>query len=169
MNSETQIYFQWSFMALFGLNPVEADNFLCKNLDVIKQVSSQLLDKINYAPQEIYRGVILQNPIDELKPHENFTYLSFSESKDIASSFANPGPDGFGSLYHLGDYGYIIKHTPCKEEVIFHNKFIDILPYSNALLQLGFNDSTIREQKEVMIIQPELPFKNIKPYKNETH
>lgn len=160
-----EIYFNWTCNALLGLNPVGADNYLKKNIVVIKKAAQFLLNKIGYTPKEIYRGIILQYKLKngELPPHENFTYLSFSEDKKIARSFADPSPEGFGSVYDLGENGYIISYTPRIDEIIFHYKFAEILPFAKAIEQGGITGSadTIEEQKEVTILQPSSPFKNI--------
>jgi hypothetical protein len=153
-------------MALLGGNPVAADQLLKANLDIIKEISGVLLGKFNYTPKEIYRGIILPNEIDELKPHENFTYLSFSEDRKIAESFANPTPTGFGSLFYLGKYGYVIEYIPKPEEVIFHYKFMELLPYRSVFIKAGLGDETLNEQKEVTLLQPQEPFIKIKKYES---
>jgi hypothetical protein len=157
------IYFNWSLVALIGKEPVKVDNYLKENLIEIQQVARSLLYIINYKPAEIYRGVILKHDQNyRLKPHPNFTYLSFSEDINIAKSFADPGPNGFGSVYFLGHFGFIIKYTPTIEEILFHHKFLNILPYASAFEQLGIIDNVTMFQKEVIILQPEEPFKMIR-------
>ena len=161
MNKE-QIYFNWSFAALFGLSPGAADKFLCENLATIKAYAQELLIKIDYKPETIYRGVILNEKVDELIPHKNFTYLSFSENKTVAESFGDPTETGFGSVAFLGNYGYVIEYIPNLNEILYHNKFAEMLPYRQKLGSMGFNDDTLIQQREVMILQPENPFTNIK-------
>jgi hypothetical protein len=158
------IYFQWSCRALLGGDPVATDKFLNDNIDVIKTVAQVMLKKVNYYPTEIYRGIILPEEVDELKPHKNFTYLSFSEDRKIAESFADPSPSGFGTLFFLGEYGYLIKYVPKIEEIIFHYSFLNLLPYQEVFIKAGYGDDLLVEQKEVTILQPQEPFKRIFRY-----
>lgn len=156
-NEKLSIYFTWSCHALIGRSPVAVNTFLNENLDTIKEVAAELLKGFN--PTMLYRGIIVREKINELPPHENFTYLSFSEDKDIAASFADPSPNGFGSAFHLGDYGYVIEYTPKVEEVLWHYSFFNKFPYLDAMLDVGVDGTTIPVQKEVILLQPETPFK----------
>lgn len=165
IKKELHNYFNWSCNALLGGNPVGADNFLKLHFEEIKEVAQVLLMGIEYIPSKVYRGVILRETIDELKPHPNFTYVSFSEDKNIAEAFADTSEEGFGSVFYLGDYGYIIEHEPKLEEILFHWRFIELLPYEKAFKRAGFTDPLFRKQKEVTIIQPDNPLKAI-PYGN---
>jgi hypothetical protein len=164
LNDKARIYFKWSCIALLGSDPVAADKLLSQNLDIIKEIAGELLKKIKYEPIEIYRGVILTEEILELKSHPNFTYISFSEDKKIAESFADNSPKGFGSLFYLGDYGYVVRHTPKPEEILFHYRFMELLPYKRVFIEAGLGDETLNEQKEVMLLQPQESFTKIKKY-----
>lgn len=155
------IYFDWSCRALLGGNPVGADNYLNNHLEVIKGVAQALLKKVEYTPKEIYRGVILNEPTLELDPHPNFTYLSFSENRRIAENFADPSEEGFGSLFFLGNYGYVIEHTPSLEDILFHFSFVDVLPYEEVFRRAGIENPLLKSQEEVTILQPEQRFTKI--------
>lgn len=171
-NSDIKLYFNWSSNALIGTNPTVSDRYLCENYKAIKSVADYLLHKVNYQPREIYRGIIMkQDNLTELVPHKNMTYLSFSEDLAIAQSFGDPA--GFGAQYGinhlLGNCGYIVSYTPQLSEILFHHSFIEIFPYIKVWNAMGIDgtEKTLEIQKEVMIRQPQEPFKNI--IKTEQH
>jgi hypothetical protein len=154
-----QTYFNWSLSALVGAQPAKADSYLKANLAEIRRAARHLLSLINYKPNTLYRGIILQDELKNgLPSHPNFTYLSFSEDLEIARSFADPGPNGFGSVYYLGSHGYVISYLPQVEEVLFHHKLLKLLPYQEGFEQLGIVDNVTMYQQEVMILQPDKPF-----------
>jgi hypothetical protein len=158
-----QKYFEWSSLALLGGDPVGCDKFLNENFFDIKEVAQYFLK--DYTPSLLYRGVILTEKVDTLKPHPNFTALSFSEDKKIAESFADSSANGFGTVFYLGDKGYVVEYTPKKEEVLFHYKMFEFFPYKERFESWdisGFDD--LVAQREVIIIQPKEDFKNIKEF-----
>src|SRR5437868_1765020 len=89
IRQKIRTYFNWSCNQISGVNPPAVDQYLRDNLEDIKIAAQHLLNKINYQPGTIYRGIIMQQEITELQPHENLTYLSFSEDIKIAERFAN--------------------------------------------------------------------------------
>lgn len=159
--NEVGIYFNWVCNALTGMPGGGADQYLQRHLITVKKVAASLLKEVDYFPKEIYRGIIMkEDKLAELKPHKNFTYLSFTDDMKIALTFAHP--EGFGAQYglnyRLGKYGYIAKYTPKHEEVLFHHSILEILPITKAITQMVGSCETTETQKEVMIIQPETPF-----------
>lgn len=166
-----RLYFTWSSNALIGFNPSMSDRQLRDNYPAIKLVADYLLKEINYQPKGIYRGIIMHDQaLTELIPHKNMTYLSFSEDLNIARHFADV--NGFGAQYginnRLGKHGYIIPFMPQLKDVLFHHHFIQIFPYIKVWNEMGIDgtDKTLEIQKEVMIRQPQEPFKNIVQLKN---
>lgn len=168
MSGSLGIYFNWSINALVPFNSKAADKYLKIHKAVIVEISQMLLQRILFVTREIYRGVLLKEPTNEIQPHNNLEYLSFTEDIKIAQSFANI--NGFGSEVMdlremLGGFGYVITYYPHISEVLFHYKFLDLLPYQEALTQIGMNGMEevrgLKIQKEVTIIQPEQPFTQI--------
>jgi hypothetical protein len=160
------IYLQWSTIALS--NPSNSDILLKQNSTTILKTSQKLLKSANYISKPLYRGILLKDKVSEIKPHENFHSLSFSTDRAVAQHFANV--HGFGSDViniekTLGKYGYIIEYTHSASEVLFHYRFLSILPYVEIFDSLGFNGfkevEELKKQKEVTIIQPSQPFRNI--------
>jgi hypothetical protein len=135
-------------------------------------VAQALLKWVNYTPSQVFRGVVLKKEVSELLPHKNLKYLSFTEDIDIATHFADP-VNGFGQgiiniKEQLGEHGYIISYTPRLEEILFVHGFLDILPYGEWISEIGIDPKEeifhLKKQKEIMIVQPEQPFTNIKKY-----
>lgn len=158
MNKELGIYFNWSCNQLAG-DPCATDQYLRDNMDTVKKVALRLLGKIGYTPVTIYRGIIMNDKeLEYLEPHPDFTYLSFTEDLEIAKVFANPADDLAFVIRRLGEgqlYGYIAAYTPAIEEILFHHKFLEMLPYVEMLREVANIDaSTIHKQKEVTILQP---------------
>lgn len=175
MDKELGIYFNWSCNQLAFEDSVSVDHYLRLNLDTVKRVAARLLRYIDYKPEPLYRGVIMdEDGMTELWPHEGFTYLSFSESRAVAEIFADPKnemaallPEKFGTseLYGYVTYPYI----PAVEQVLFHHKFLSLLPYVEAQRRVANVDcSRIHEQKEVTILQPATPLL-LKPFKILNH
>lgn len=168
MEGDYRTYFNWSANVLMPIRPGAADIFLKENKATILKVSQKLLKQVNYVPAPIYRGIILRQPVDAIKPHKNFQYLSFSTDHSIAEHFANV--NGFGSeimnvSIQLGNYGYIIEYEPKITEILFHHYFLSLLPYDEAYSLLGMKGASevesLKLQKEVTILQPSEPFTNI--------
>lgn len=172
-------YLHWSIKALVPYTPGLADKELEANKKEICGTATELLELIDYVPDKIYRGIVMEKPQSIIVPHKNFKYLSFSEDLAMATHFADP-INGFGQgiidiKTTLGEYGYIIEYTPVIKEVLFHWKFLNILPYREAFNAMGLDaDAEIKgllKQKEITILQPISPFTNIinfKPKTNET-
>jgi len=171
VNGDLMTYFNWSANALMPMNPSATDRYLKENQSAILKVAQKLLKAINYCPSIIYRGIILRHPVDSIVPNEQLQYLSFSTERLVAEHFANI--NGFGSdlldvSLQLGTHGYVIEYTPTFSEVLFHYELLSLLPYSEAfsLLKMDGNREVegLKKQKEVMILQPTLPFTKITKY-----
>lgn len=176
MSDELKAYFNWSANALVPFYSKAADLWLMKHKEVVIEVAQQLLELIDYKPTELYRGVILREHVDTIEPHPNFTYLSFSESKEIACHFADI--NGFGSdivdvRAQLGDHCYVITYTPEISEVLYHHAFLTLLPYAEVFTRIGMNGLAevqgLARQKEVTILQPDKPFTTIEKQRRETY
>jgi hypothetical protein len=176
LDSDLQIYFNWSANALMPVHPGGADAYLKNNRAIILKIAHRLLGFINYMPETIYRGVILKQPVTTILPHNKLQYLSFSTDRAVAEHFADVA--GFGSTIinlaaRLGKYGYVIEYTPALSEVLFHYQFLSILPYAEAFDSLGMDGisevESLKKQKEVMILQPAAPFTNITEKKIPLH
>jgi hypothetical protein len=169
MTSDFKIYFNWSANALMPVNSGAADGYLSENKNAILRVAKHLLQQIGYEPHTIYRGLLMKDEVSVIPPREGMQYCSFSESYDVALHFADP--DGFGAIVldnrkMLGEHGYLIEYTPQLSEVLFHYSFLSILPYDEAFTQiLNLDGATevegLKEQKEIIIQQPALPFTQI--------
>lgn len=166
LNGDFKIYFLWSATVLS--NPAAVDNYLLKNKNTILKVSQKLLRWVNYVPAPIYRGIILRERVNEIKPNEKLPSLSFSADRSVAEHFADI--KGFGSQLvnieeQLGTFGYVIEYTPKTTEVLFHYRFLSILPYAEAFNLNGMQGQNeveyLKKQKEVTILQPKEPFINI--------
>ena len=168
--NETELtkYFNWSCNMLVGNDPITTDNYLLENLDSIKKTASELLLYINYKPETIYRGIIMEHDgLNELIPHKGFTYISFSEDINIAKIFSDPQHElAFMVRERLGQnlFGYIIEYKPDIKEVLFHYRLIDILPYVEVMSYKGVDGSKLHLQKEITILQPT---NNLKLKQNE--
>jgi hypothetical protein len=164
---DLQIYFYWSLRSTIGQKPAEVDAFLLQNLQVIKDTAQKLMSIVKYVEKPLYRGIILKNKVQEIKPDERYNYLSFTENLNLAKHFADPTETGFGlgptmkTKDYLGEYGYVIEYTPKKSEILFHHDFAKFLPYVENMVSLGINEIKILEQKEIQILQPQEPFTNI--------
>ncbi len=153
-----QNYFTFAVNALHGGKPGPTDQFLKDNLESIKETSEYLYGDMKFG--NLYRGIILREKQKYLKPHKNFTYLSTSKNRLVAKNFADPTASGFGSLFSLGDYGYLIKI----EEPYFVLFHYDILDKFKRLFSNNFRPEDIKllkEQKEVTILQPDRELKLI--------
>jgi hypothetical protein len=128
--------------------------------------SLSLLGITKYKPATVCRGIIMQEEITELLPHPNMTYCSFSECDVTVKKFADPEYwYAFQFKRFPKNYGYIVEYTPQAEEVLFHYKFLDLFPYVQAMAANDIDGSTLHEQKEITILQPSEPFRNIKLFK----
>jgi hypothetical protein len=168
VKGDLKTYFNWSANALCPVNPGAADRFLKENQTAILTTAQKLLKLVRYVPGLIYRGILLKQPVNEIVPHERLEYLSFSTDRSVAEHFADI--NGFGSevmdlAARLGNHGYIIEYTPNISEVLFHHHLLSVLPYAEAFSQLGMDGTSevegLKSQKEVTILQPELPFRKI--------
>ncbi|MDR3711541.1 MAG: hypothetical protein P4L51_01895 [Puia sp.] len=167
MKGDLGIYFNWSANELEG-DPRATDRYLRENKSAILRVAQELMERIHYVPTPIFRGIILRQPVEVIDPHPGFTYLSFSTERKVAEHFADV--NGFGSDYldvskQLGSYGYVISYTPAMSEVLFHHDLFSYLPYQEAfsLQRMGGIGKVefLKAQKEVVILQPAAPFKDI--------
>jgi hypothetical protein len=171
IKGDLMTYFNWSANALVPITPGAADKFLKENRSTILIIAQKLLELVNYAPGTIYRGIILKQPVNSIVPHKNMEYLSFSTDRSVAEHFADV--KGFGSeiidvAAQLEEYGYIIEYTPKITEILFHHRFLSILPYAEAFSLLGRNGLSqvkrLEWQKEITIFQPAEPLFNITRY-----
>ncbi len=174
LTEDLRHYFIWSANALMPTNPQAADKFLKTHKTIIHKTAQRLLTQTDCRSTTIYRGIILREPATEIKPHAMMQYLSFSTDRKIAEHFANV--NGFGSDFfdvskQLGEHGYVIEYTPKIEEILFHYSLLDVLPYAELFNQIGVDGQRevngLREQKEVMILQPEFPLSLNKYFKTE--
>lgn len=166
------IYFNWSCNALMPINSGAADIYLVRNKYVIEKTARELLQSIGYTPQKLYRGIILREPATAIQPDNRYQYISFTTDIKVAEHFADV--NGFGSnlvnvAEQLGEYGYVIEYTPTPEEILFHYKLFELLPYAEAFELIGIDGKgevdSLMKQKEIMIRQPGKPLTNIKPFK----
>ena len=166
--TDIETYFEWSVEAVRGLDPNLNCAFLLRHETVIRRCAQVLLSKARYVPVPVFRGVVFKSPnVKAVHPHPFFTYLSFTEDENIAKWFADPGPRGFGlgkASASLGDHGYIIKYQPKLDEILFHWQFLNVMPYMNALSQLGIDGRMLPRQKEVIVYQPREPLIDLSPF-----
>jgi len=165
------IYFNWSCNALMPIISGAADHYLKQHKQTISRIACELLAPLNYEKKTLYRGIILREPVEEVSPQKYLQYLSFTYDKKIAEHFANVngfGSDFFNVKEQLGEYGYIIEYAPEPEELLFHYKLFDILPYAEGFSTIGHNGEAevngLRKQKEIMIYQPAEPLTNIRKF-----
>jgi hypothetical protein len=162
---EAFIYRKFVINALRGGDPISNSEFLLKNLATIRKVSSYFLnylkhyDNVEFA-DTIYRGLVLKEKGKKtLAPNEKFPYLSFTESIDVAKSFADPhGP--LSPLIGLGEYGYIAIAKTKDLEVLFHWQLIR--PMTESVFTPDDIDFLV-SQKEYIVLQPTTPLDLI-PY-----
>lgn len=171
LTDDMWFYFNWAANAVLPFFANGADIYLDEHKEVICEVAQTLLEQIDYVPGTIYRGVLLKSPVTELTPNKRLKYVSFSTDRGVAEHFADY--NGFGSgimdiKSKLGEHGYVIEYTPKPEEVLFHYHLLQVLPFAEAYSRIGLDGPVevlaLSEQKEVMILQPNEPFTNIKPY-----
>lgn len=152
---EMGIYMNWSMNMISPRDPAGADAYLRNHLDIVLRCVDTLLTRIDYRPRPIYRGVVLKKEVTELSYHPNFTAISFSEDAQVARHFADTSDQGFPSFFYLGDRGYVAHYTPRREEVLFHHKFFELLPYAELFRKKGFDSiEDLIAQREVCILQP---------------
>lgn len=158
--NEFEIYFNWSCNLLVG-EPIATDAYLKQNIGTVKRCAIELLRIIEYTPQKIYRGIVMtEHGLTELKPHNGFTYLSFSEDFAVAKIFADPMHNMAVEIRkRIGSNlsGYITEYTPQLDEILFHHKFLKMFPYVEAILEKDIDASRIHTQQEVTILQPSYP------------
>lgn len=168
MDGYLKTYFAWSVNAL--RNPASVDEFLKAHKSTITRVAQELLKETTYVPGKIYRGIILRQQVDSIMPLNKIQFLSFSTQRKVAEHFADI--KGFGSdtldvEKQLGSFGYVIEYTPKVEEIIFHYSFLSLLPYAELFTVLGMEGDKeiefLTQQYEVMILQPQDPFKHLTP------
>lgn len=167
MKGDLGTYFNFAINALFPVYD-GADGYLIQHQATIRRVAQKLLQRINYQPEPLFRGILLKQPVTQINPHPNLTFLPFSTDRAVAAHFANP--KGFGSNVmnvelHLGKYGYVIEYTPELSEILFHYRFLSFLPFVEALNLIKVDGhgqvEFLKKQKEVTILQPDKPFLNI--------
>lgn len=158
MKTRDDIYFNFMLNLLVGSDLQAVDRFLSEYFTDITEAKEVLLDKIDYKPKPIYRGVIMHEyDLQELPPHPNMKCLSFTEDISIAKIFADP-THWMALNFSVNDHGYIIERMPCREEILFHHEFLNLFPYyNNCLVAFGIDGSTMPIQKEVTILQPNEP------------
>jgi hypothetical protein len=166
-------YINWSLNMLLPIHTGAADRYLILHRDAVLSEASRLLIEIGYKPGTIYRGLLLEDDVNEIKPHENFQYLSFTDDKNVADHFADP-VNGFGNgiidLKELGEYGYVIEYIPKIEEVLYHYKFLDLIDYGKYIDAIGMDGASeiagLKKQREITILQPVEPFVSISKHIN---
>lgn len=148
----------------------EADALYRQNaaaiLRIARLISSAVLPHVWPAPSRtLYRGLRLEDPhLDgrPLPPHpayDGLPTLSFSESADVAAYFADSGPLGMPvipipntvtGLPGLPDNGYVGTAVIGAEDVLFHWRYADALPW----LFIGVRPEdmqVLRSQQEVTV------------------
>lgn len=158
-------YFNFAANALLPVYSGAADALLAIKKPEIIEVAQSLLDKIDYSPATIYRGIILkEGGLTTLAPSKPMQYLSFTTKLNVAEHFANCngfGSDLFDVTKQLGEYGYIIEYTPERQEILFHYDFLSLLPFAEAFSLMGLDGAAeiegLKKQHEVMIVQPDAP------------
>lgn len=105
-------------------NGWQNDILVRDNINFLKEIASQLMEKYPIPLVTIYRGVLLDPKYqagDKLRPIKGRYYTSFSTMKSVAEEFADPSNDLSILLALQGKTkGFIIEHTPERGEVLFH-------------------------------------------------
>jgi hypothetical protein len=145
-------------MALLGLdpatyNPNDVDKYFIKNKHMILQGASIFHKEYPVELQEIYRGILLEPHHASnllLEPLGHITYLSFSEDENVARKFGDIKNEisSFVMFQRPTSKGYLIKHTPKKEDILFHHSWAERIDLGEIL-----DIEVIRSQKEVMLRQ----------------
>jgi hypothetical protein len=71
-----EAYFNWSIKALVPYKPGLADKVLEANKTEICKTASSLLELINYTPDKIYRGIVMEKPQSIIVPPKKAFTLS---------------------------------------------------------------------------------------------
>lgn len=159
-----QTYIEFVCKALLGGNPKETDSFLEKNKDAIYETAKLMHEKHPIESKTLYRGILLEPQYSKnlvLDPMPNVKYLSFSESKDLALTFADT--EDFMSQFVMErrpeSRGYLIEYKPDLDEILFHYSWFDVLG-----LDMNFSSQCVKvieEQQEVTLKQGMQRFKLI--------
>lgn len=153
-------YFNFILNALTGHNP---DDFFRQNEQAIRYYARALREASRLQACQVYRGLLLEShEIKEMRvqPMDHITFLSFSESREIAECFADiEHPMAiFVRRQRPTVEGYVIEHLAQPDEIIFHWQWAKPL-----LLHRYVDTKVIFEQKEVMLFQTNKAF-DLKPF-----
>lgn len=160
------IYFDWLYKSLRGITANEADKILAKYEFKILSFAYHLRTLFPIDDVELYRGILLEDrDINNSKFNSlsHIKWISFSSSIEAANEFADP--KSFMSSFYMSQHpnakGYIIKHTPKAEDILFHHSWARKLSLD---LVDGLEIETIESQKEVILIQRNHKFE-LTPFK----
>lgn len=157
VRSDLNLYLNFIAKSLVPTNN-DADSFFRQFAPAILRTAERLRDRLGVPAGRLWRGVLLDpetvEPALRLAPLTRITYLSFSESIDVAREFArvDAGMGLFFLLHHPNYRGYLIEYTPQPREVLFSHTWSDFL----KLFELGIphlEACTVRRQQEVMLLQ----------------
>lgn len=159
--SQLGAYLSWLYSAIVPVHSGQADRLLHENELSIHFVAGFLRGRLGLPPtQRLYRGVLLQEEDAAggvLKPKPQLGYLSFSECRHAALTFADPrDPMAIGFRAHgIAVEGYLIEHEPSPDEILYHWSWSFFLKLHTRPL---VSEETLMEQKEVILAQRNLDF-----------
>lgn len=149
------------------------DEFYQKHRLAIDHVAHFMTIKYPIPLNPLYRGILLtESGQKTLTPKPQVKFLSFSESKETALTFCDPNhfnSFAFRAAYE-NIYGYLIEHTPIRDEILFHYHWVGILKLEQLYHSIGEleNMKEILLQKEVILKQHYKHFELI-PFKESLY
>lgn len=125
-NNDVNAYLQWVLFAVYGMLGY-ADGMIREHGDSIRRVAAWLRATMPVKPGTVYRGLLLDpsllrasDGLVDVDP--NYTFLSYTEDKNVACWFADRESTISKSVAdrYADASGYIAKRRPRQADILFH-------------------------------------------------
>lgn len=132
-------YITWVLYAVLG-RMAEADDVMNKHGSGIRAVARHLQKTRPPKVRMLYRGLLLEpEEVEEgvIGQDPRLTFVSFSESRDVACWFADPESvmSGFVREHRPDVEGWVMEHKPKLSDILFHHRWNPIaLPNGKPFL-----------------------------------
>jgi hypothetical protein len=135
--SSINAYINWVIYAVLG-RMGQADDVMNKHRNQIYAVARWMMKQRKPPIRKLYRGVLLEpSEVEDgvIKPDPQLTFLSFSESFDVACWFADPDSimSGYVSEQRPGVEGWIIEYKPKPSEILWHHTWDTLMGDGQAI------------------------------------
>jgi len=157
--TDLDVYVNFALHAILG-KLAEADQIMRLGGDHVRRTAARLSDRIPIAPVTLYRGMLL-DPEKPFAADLKFTFLSWSEDRDVALWFACPRSAVSEPLaqYNPKLRGHLVEIPAPRSRVLFHHTWTtalsDLAPIALTHPLMGAEGArqiewSLRTQREVI-------------------